>query len=108
MGFGSGEGGFKNEMGIRLQSTLMELKVVLRRMRGYPLSLVGEMMVLFFVAVALLAPLLATPSPGVDPYICPYDGPMIGEFKIYPPPSPPSSEHPFGTLARAHASSRDH
>jgi len=76
----------------------MEFQVVMRRVRGDPLSLVGAMIVLFFMMVGLLAPLLAPPSHGVDPYICPYDGPMIGELKIYPPPSPPSPEHPFGTL----------
>jgi len=98
VGSGSWLGEFKNEIGIRLQPTLIELKIVVRRVRGDPLSLVGAMIVLFFVAVSLLTPLIAAPSPGVDPYICPYDGPTIGEFKIYPPPSPPSSEHPFGTL----------
>lgn len=98
MGFGSWLGDFKNEIGFRLRPTLMEFQVVMRRVRGDPLSLVGAMIVLFFMMVGLLAPLLAPPSHGVDPYICPYDGPMIGELKIYPPPSPPSPEHPFGTL----------
>lgn len=52
-------------------------------------------MLLFFVIIALLAPLLAPPTPG-DPYIIPYDGPPI--TYILPLPSPPSAEHPFGTL----------
>jgi len=98
MGFGSWLGGFKNEIGIRFRPTLVEIAVVIRRVRGDPFSLLGAVMVLFFMMVGLLAPLLAPPSRGVDPYICPYDGPTIGDLKIYPPPSPPSSEHPFGTL----------
>jgi peptide/nickel transport system permease protein len=98
LGFGSWLGGFKNEIGIRFRPTLVEIAVVIRRVRGDPFSLLGAVMVLFFMMVSLLAPLLAPPSRGVDPYICPYDGPTIGDLKIYPPPSPPSSEHPFGTL----------
>lgn len=98
MGFGSWLRGFKNEMGLCLRPTLIELNFVIRRVRGDPLSLVGAIIVLFFVVVGLLTPLLAPPSHGVDPYICPYDGPQIGETKIYPPPSPPSPGHPFGTL----------
>jgi len=98
VGFGSWLGGLKNEIGIRLRPNLIELKVVIRRVGGDPLSLLGAIIVLFFVSIGLLTPLLARPSHGVDPYICPYDGPTMGEFKIYPPPSPPSPEHPFGTL----------
>lgn len=52
------------------------------------------MIILFFVAVALLAPALAPPT-SRNPYICPYVFP-----RTYYPPAPtlPSWEYPFGTL----------
>ncbi len=77
--------------------TVRELKYVLQRVRRNPLSLVGAILLLFFTAVALLAPLLAPPT-HEDPYNIPYEGPLRSEFWIAPPPSPPSAKHPFGTL----------
>ena len=93
VGFKSRLGEFKNEM----KPTVRELKFVIYRVRRNPLSLVGVIIFLFFIVVALLAPLLAPPMPGEDPYICPYDGGTWGWY-ITPLPSPPSAKHPFGTL----------
>lgn len=55
-----------------------------------PLSLLGLLLLVFFIIVAALAPLLAPPRPNRDPYMIPRDG-----FRIEP--EPPSSEHPLGT-----------
>lgn len=55
-----------------------------------PLSIVGMVGVLFFVGVALLAPILAPPPIPTQPFRIPRDG-FLAE------PQPPSPEHPFGT-----------
>lgn len=81
------------------QATLLKIKILGRMLKAYPLFLIGTVVISSFVAVALLAPLLAPPTSG-DPYICPYDGPPHGTaFFVPPPPTYPSSEHVFGTLA---------
>jgi peptide/nickel transport system permease protein len=77
----------------RFEPTIKELKFILRRLKDTPLSLVGIAIVLGFIFIAILAPLLAPPVPGLNPYIIPLD-PALG-FKIEP--SPPSPNHPFGT-----------
>jgi len=95
MGFKSRLREFKNEM----RPTVRELKFVIDRVISNPLSLVGAEFLLFFVGVALLAPLLAPPMPNEDPYNIPYSGsgPSWGHY-IPPLPSPPNAVHPFGTL----------
>ena len=84
---------FRSEIRHRIR----DLKFIAHKVKSNPLSLVGAIMLSFFFSIALLAPLLAPPTPGEDPYICPYEGPLWREV-IFPLPSPPSSEHPFGTL----------
>lgn len=54
-----------------------------------PLSIVGLGIVLFFVTVAILAPIIAPPLPGRDPYMIPREG-------FSPIPRPPSENHIFG------------
>jgi len=68
--------------------------------RQNPLSFIGLIIILVFVLIALLAPILAPPTPE-GPFICPYDGPPKQEYfsGIDPPPTPPSPKHPFGTFA---------
>ena len=61
----------------------------LRRFRSSPLSVIGVVIVLFFVVLALLAPFLAHPT-GRNPYMIPHTGYSTD-------PHPPSPEHPFGT-----------
>lgn len=61
----------------------------LRRFRRNPLSVLGAAIIVFFVAVAILAPLLAHPT-GRDPYMIPHSG-------YAPDPHPPGPGHPFGT-----------
>jgi peptide/nickel transport system permease protein len=61
----------------------------LRRFQSNPLSMVGALIVLFFVMVALLAPFIAHPTER-NPYMIPHSG-------YASDPRPPSPEHPFGT-----------
>ncbi len=61
----------------------------LTRFRRSPLSVVGALIVLFFVVLALLAPVLAHPT-GRNPYMIPHSG-YASE------PRPPGPGHPFGT-----------
>lgn len=63
----------------------------LRYLLRNPLSLTGVLLLLFFVAVAGLAPVLAPP----EPYqLSPYQIPRSGFWQT---PRPPGPGHPFGT-----------
>ncbi|HXX37672.1 MAG TPA: ABC transporter permease [bacterium] len=61
----------------------------LRRFRRNPLSVLGLCIVVFFTAVALIAPLLAHPTER-NAYMIPHQG-------YSSDPHPPGPEHPFGT-----------
>jgi len=80
----------RKEFKKRVEPRLKELKFSLSRIRKSPLSVVGLWIILFFVAVALLAPVIAPPKYPHDPYRIPRDG-------YSATPKPPSWEHPFGT-----------
>jgi len=72
-----------------------ELKLSILKLKKSPLSVAGIGMIMFFAAIALLAPVLAPPgdpTQGGDPFRMPRDG-------ISKPPQPPSLKHPFGTLS---------
>jgi len=78
-----------------MEPTVKELKFIIIRMRKSPLSIVGIAIILFYVAIALLCPILAPPgypNQGGDPYKMPHEGWTVT-------PSPPSEKHPFGTTA---------
>jgi len=72
-----------------LQPTIKELKFTLKKISESPLSITGIVLVIFFVGIAILAPILAPPKMA-DPFLIP------GEI-IVETPQPPSAEHPFGT-----------
>ena len=55
-----------------------------------PLGLIGLVLVVFFLVIAILAPVLAPPEWEHEPYRIPRDG-------YAPQPKPPNAEHPFGT-----------
>ncbi|MEM3627863.1 MAG: ABC transporter permease [Candidatus Bathyarchaeia archaeon] len=74
-----------------LDPMLKELRFILSRIKKSPLSIVGLVIVVFFVFLAILAPVLAPPMPGYDPYMMPREKPYG------PIPQPPSEKHPFGT-----------
>lgn len=94
MDFKSRVEGFKYE----IRPFMRELKFTIYQVRKRPFSLVGVMILLFFIAIALLAPLLTSPTPE-NPYILPYDGPVSKyNIDIFQLPTPPSEKHPFGTL----------
>ncbi|NLS78249.1 MAG: ABC transporter permease [Chloroflexi bacterium] len=71
----------------------MTFKKLVRTFFRNPLAVLGLVLLLFFVAVAILAPVLAPPvgeRGRLNPYRIPRDG-------FSAPPEPPSEEHPFGT-----------
>jgi ABC-type dipeptide/oligopeptide/nickel transport system permease subunit len=72
------------ELHNRIRPTLSELRFTLRRIRKSPLSIVGIVIVVFFAAVAILAPVLAPPVDPRDPYSIFHDG-------YAPTPKPPGS-----------------
>ena len=86
---------FRREFWERMKSVIRESKGIFDGFKRSPLSFLGVTMIIFFVVVALVAPLLAPPEPDQDPYISPFSG---QNPYIYPLPSFPSSEHFFGTL----------
>jgi peptide/nickel transport system permease protein len=69
---------------------LREMLFTLRRFLKNPLSVIGLSLVLIFGLIALLAPVLQPPK-YADPYRIPHTG-----FRAQP--SPPSAEHPLGTM----------
>jgi peptide/nickel transport system permease protein len=66
---------------------------VLRQLLRRPTSIAGIVLLLGFIAVAVLAPVLAPPADPQDPYSIPHTG-------YRPEPNAPSSEHIFGTTER--------
>jgi len=78
-------------------SAAQKLTFLAGAIRKHHLSLIGIIILLGFGVTALLAPILAPPTSS-DPFMSPYDGPGIPDV-ITPPPTFPSSKHPFGTLA---------
>lgn len=73
----------------RMTPTIREWKFMLRRVKDSPLSIIGVTVILFFAAVAILAPVLAPPVRD-DPYKMPHEG----WSRV---PQPPNSKHIFGT-----------
>lgn len=61
-----------------------------KRLLTNPASLIGIMLVLFFISVAVAAPVLAPPRNARQPYAIPRDG-------FSPEPRVPNEKHPFGT-----------
>ncbi len=63
---------------------------VLKKLLTRPLSAVGFLLLIAFVAIAILAPYIAPPQYPDEPYRIPRDG-------FWAEPKPPSAEHPLGT-----------
>jgi peptide/nickel transport system permease protein len=68
-------------------------RYVVRQLLTRPTSLAGIVLVVFFIIVALAAPILAPPADPDNPMIIPHDG-------YRAEPQPPSAEHPLGTTER--------
>jgi peptide/nickel transport system permease protein len=79
-----------NEFKASIAPRKKELKFMLTRIKKSPLSIVGTSIIVFYIALAILAPLLAPPWPGRDPMLIPRKEYLID-------PKPPSPEHIFGT-----------
>lgn len=81
----------KASMGPRVK----EWKFMFLRIRKNPLALAGLVIILFFAAVGMLAPVLAPPPQGsLDPFKIPKDF----EINVLTPnPTPPTLRHIFGT-----------
>lgn len=74
-----------------MKPAVREWKFMVNRLKSSPLSIVGATIIVFFVAVAILAPVLAPPT-GEDPYRMPHEG-----WSAIP--KPPDSKHIFGTTS---------
>jgi len=61
-----------------------------RKFMSNPLGVIGLLLLVFFLVVAIIAPVLAPPAWEGEPYRIPRDG-------FSPTPKPPNDEHPFGT-----------
>jgi peptide/nickel transport system permease protein len=68
-----------------------ELSFSLKRLLKNPLTIIGLVIILFFVFLAAFAPVLAPPPRAFDPYLMPHSGWSMT-------PSPPSAKNPLGTL----------
>ncbi len=64
-------------------------KTIMKLLKN-PISVMGFLLVFFFLAIAILAPYLAPPERPSRPYSVPRDG-------YSAVPKPPDAEHPFGT-----------
>jgi peptide/nickel transport system permease protein len=76
--------------------SIKEWKFMLSRLKKSPLSLVGIAILVFYAAMALLAPVLAPPNPSWSLYKV-YDPFRIPRESYTNEPAPPSANHPFGT-----------
>jgi len=68
-----------------------EFSFSMKRLLKNPLTIIGLVIILFFVFLAVFAPVLAPPPRPHDPFLMPHDGWQIN-------PSPPSAKNPLGTL----------
>jgi peptide/nickel transport system permease protein len=75
----------------RIAPQMQEVAFMLKRMSKSPLSITGLSIVIFFAAIAILAPVLAPPLPGKNPFMIPQPIPYAQQ------PQPPSTTYPFGT-----------
>jgi len=79
---------------VEMEPTIKEMKFTTKLVRKSSLSIIGAAIVLFYVFMALFAPILAPPgdiSQGGDPQMMPkYGGSLI--------PIPPNVRNPFGTM----------
>lgn len=81
------------ELRVSMRPRLKEWKFMLMRIRQNSLALAGLVIILAFVAIAVLSPVLAPANP-VDPFKIPKDW----EINVLTPnPTPPTIKHIFGT-----------
>jgi peptide/nickel transport system permease protein len=78
-----------------MRPRIAEWRFMLKRVRESSLALAGVVIILFFVAMAILAPVLAPPQ-GSDPFKIPQDTEI--ELLTSQRPTPPTLRHIFGTM----------
>ncbi len=71
---------------------IRELKYTLYRIFRNPTAIIGFCLLLFFVTVAVLAPVIAPPKHADNPYMMPHKG-------FSPTPNPPNETFVFGTTS---------
>jgi hypothetical protein len=84
---------------VEMQPRIKEYKFTLRLVRKSPLSIIGAAIIIFYVLLALFAPVLAPPgdlTQGGDPNMMPIDQALLARSSMTP--QPPSINHPFGTM----------
>lgn len=77
-----------------MRPRIAEWRFMLKRIRQSTLALAGLVIILFFVGVAILAPVLAPPHG--DPFTIPQDTELL--MLISSKPTPPTMRHIFGTI----------
>jgi len=85
------EGARIEKVSVSKHPGLRELGFSLKRLFKNPLTIIGMVIILFFIVLSVFAPVLAPPPRPHDPYLMPHKGWQIN-------PSPPSAENPLGTL----------
>jgi len=78
-----------------MRPRIAEWRFMLKRLRKSYLAMAGLVIILFFVAIAILAPVLAPPQ-GPDPFMVPRDADI--ETLRTQEPTPPTLRHIFGTI----------
>lgn len=84
---------------ISMRPRFKEWKFMLKRIRETPLAVAGVIIILCFVAIAVLAPVLAPPKGG-DPFLIPQDTDIMG--LLSGTPTPPTTRHIMGTTDGAY------
>jgi peptide/nickel transport system permease protein len=79
------------EEAVSLHPRWQEFSFSMKRLFRNPLTIIGLTIILFFLFLAVFAPLLAPPPRPHDPYLMPHSGWNMT-------PSPPSAKNPLGTL----------
>ena len=77
------------EFKVGMAPTIKEIKFMMSRVKESPLSVIGVAIIVFYIVIALLAPVLAPPV-GSDPYKIPRE-------RYEATPQPPSEKHLLGT-----------
>ena len=83
-----------------MRPRIAEWRFMLKRIRQSPLALVGLIIILFFVGIAIFAPVLA-PVPASnkgDPFLIPQDSELLQLVSTRP--VPPTVRHIFGTMSQ--------
>jgi peptide/nickel transport system permease protein len=78
-----------------MRPRIAEWRFMLKRIRQSTLAITGVIIILFFVSMAILAPVLAPPQGG-DPFAIPRDGEIASIRQDRP--TPPTVRHIFGTI----------